>query len=136
MVNSLVSCKRRAIISKSAGYGMLTVRPVVFPRGELCRHPTMKPEEKPAITPDWYEQAFDALYPIVYARRSIEAAKAEAEFAAEQVGVTRQDDLLDLCCGSGRHLVHFLDWARSVEQLESIFQRKTVKKHLSGIAKK
>lgn len=55
---------------------------------------------------NWYERGFGALYPIVYAHRTIEAARPEAEFAARQLALSDRDSVLDLCCGSGRHMVH------------------------------
>lgn len=58
------------------------------------------------IQQDWFAHSFDALYPIVYAHRTVEAAGPEAAAAVEWLGITRQDDLLDLCCGTGRHMVH------------------------------
>lgn len=70
------------------------------------------------VAPDWYERAFDALYPIVYAHRSLEAAASEAAFVAERVGLTDRHDVLDLCCGAGRHMVHLLECARTVTGLD------------------
>lgn len=61
---------------------------------------------KKNIDSDWHATAFDALYPVVYAHRSLEAAAAEAAFAKAQLSLTRKDTVLDLCCGTGRHLVH------------------------------
>jgi ubiquinone/menaquinone biosynthesis C-methylase UbiE len=60
------------------------------------------------VTSDWFASAFDALYPVVYAHRTVEAARPECEFAAEKLRLHPNDRLLDLCCGNGRHLVHML----------------------------
>lgn len=60
------------------------------------------------ITHDWFESAFDTLYPVVYAHRTVEAARPECVFAAEHLQLQLKDRLLDLCCGNGRHLVHML----------------------------
>ena len=54
----------------------------------------------------WYETAFNALYPIIYAHRTVEAARPEAAFAAEHLGLSPDDCVLDLCCGNGRHMAH------------------------------
>lgn len=54
----------------------------------------------------WYERTFDALYPIVYAHRTVEAAAPEAAFAMAKTALGPDDAVLDLCCGNGRHLVH------------------------------
>ncbi len=63
-------------------------------------------DEPRHIPDDWYKEGFGALYPVVYAHRTVEAAAPEAAFAAAQLGLTAEDRLLDLCCGTGRHLVH------------------------------
>lgn len=57
---------------------------------------------------DWFARAFDALYPIVYAHRTVEAATAESRFAIEQLKLCDTCSVLDLCCGNGRHMVHLL----------------------------
>jgi SAM-dependent methyltransferase len=56
----------------------------------------------------WYTTAFDSLYPVLYAHRSVEAARREAAFALEQLHLRPGACLLDLCCGAGRHLVHLM----------------------------
>ncbi|MCL4693838.1 MAG: methyltransferase domain-containing protein [Candidatus Hydrogenedentes bacterium] len=58
------------------------------------------------ISPTWYEDAFGDYYEIVYAHRTIEAALPEVAFVASVLSVTREDRVLDLCCGTGRHLYH------------------------------
>jgi SAM-dependent methyltransferase len=58
------------------------------------------------IPEDWYERSFDALYPVLYAHRTVEAAEGESRFAAEKLQLRRDDRVLDLACGNGRHLVH------------------------------
>jgi len=61
------------------------------------------------IAHDWYRQSFDALYPIIYAHRTVEAALQESRFSITQTKLTARDRVLDLCCGSGRHMAHLLD---------------------------
>lgn len=73
------------------------------PRARECSVPT----RKPVIAEDWYQHSFDELYPIVYSHRSAEAAEPEALFAIEQMACEPSDTVLDLCCGNGRHMVHF-----------------------------
>jgi SAM-dependent methyltransferase len=58
------------------------------------------------IEEDWYATAFNTLYPILYAHRTVEAARPEVDFAVEQVALQPTDTVLDLCCGNGRHMVH------------------------------
>lgn len=60
----------------------------------------------PEVDHAWYATAFDTLYPLLYAHRSIEAASAEVEFAMQQLRLDHCGTLLDLCCGGGRHLSH------------------------------
>lgn len=69
------------------------------------------PDRAPHISDDWYERAFDRLYPVVYAHRTVEAAREEAYFAMELTRLTDRDCVLDLCCGNGRHLAHLCDKA-------------------------
>ena len=66
------------------------------------------PAETEGVQADWYAHAFDALYPVVYAHRTVEAAAPEAAFALNALRVTPHDRVLDLCCGNGRHMVHLV----------------------------
>ncbi len=64
------------------------------------------PTHKPTIAGNWFEDTFDTLYPLIYAHRTIEAAQAESLFAIQQLQLSRDDRVLDLCCGGGRHIAH------------------------------
>lgn len=66
----------------------------------------MHESEAPHTTREWYAHSFDALYPIIYAHRNVEAATREASFAARELGLGPDDRVLDLGCGTGRHMVH------------------------------
>lgn len=85
-------------------------------------------ERSKHISKDWYERAFDSLYPIVYAHRTVEAAREEAEFSIEQTRLTESDRVLDLCCGNGRHMAHLVEISSCVVGLD-------YSSHLLGIAK-
>jgi len=61
-----------------------------------------------AVEEDWYASAFDALYPVVYAHRTVEAAAPESAFAIQQLRLCDSCAVLDLCCGNGRHMKHLL----------------------------
>ena len=53
----------------------------------------------------WYEIAFDRLYPVLYSHRDAnEAKRAAASFAPEFSG---PGPVLDLACGGGRHMAAF-----------------------------
>ncbi len=67
------------------------------------------PRSRRPIPDNWYHQSFDALYPIVYAHRTVEAARPETLFSIQQTGLGPKDFVLDLCCGSGRHMHHLLE---------------------------
>lgn len=58
------------------------------------------------VDKNWFAEAFDALYPIVYRHRSVEAAAPEVAFAAKQLSIKPTEQVLDLCCGAGRHMHH------------------------------
>jgi len=61
-----------------------------------------------AVQKDWFAHAFDALYPVIYAHRTVESATAESAFAIDQLKLCKSCSVLDLCCGNGRHMVHLL----------------------------
>jgi SAM-dependent methyltransferase len=52
----------------------------------------------------WFQAAFGALYPVVYAHRDDAAAESEVQFAKEVLGIGPGQRVLDLACGDGRHL--------------------------------
>ena len=52
----------------------------------------------------WYETAFRGEYLDLYYHRDDEAAKGEAAFAAEALGLKEGARVLDLACGAGRHV--------------------------------
>jgi len=70
------------------------------------------------IAPDWYVRAFDDLYPLLYAHRTVEAAEPEADFAAAQLRLAGNERVLDLCCGNGRHIKHFRHRCASLTGLD------------------
>jgi SAM-dependent methyltransferase len=55
----------------------------------------------------WFQAAFGAMYPIVYAHRDDAAAAREAAFAQNVLGIGPEHRVLDLACGDGRHLAAF-----------------------------
>ena len=75
-------------------------------------------EDGASVNPCWYEEAFGESYEIIYAHRSVEAAQPEARFAAEVLRLCRDDIVLDLGCGTGRHLVHLNAYAGACAGLD------------------
>lgn len=71
-------------------------------------HAMQNSHTEAAVEEDWYASAFDALYPILYAHRTVEAATRESAFAIEQLQLCDSCSVLDLCCGNGRHMKHLL----------------------------
>jgi SAM-dependent methyltransferase len=67
---------------------------------------------------DWYERTFSELYPILYAHRTVEAAKLEAEFAVETLKINTDHAVLDMACGAGRHMVHLRNHAKRVAGID------------------
>ena len=54
---------------------------------------------------EWYEVAFDSLYPVIYEHRNIEEAEAVVEKFLPLFD--RAQPILDLACGNGRYLESF-----------------------------
>lgn len=74
--------------------------------------------QMPPVEEDWFERAFEHLYPVLYAQRSIEAAEPEVHFAVDVLRLTEDHEVLDLCCGMGRHMFHLLKYVRRVTGLD------------------
>lgn len=52
----------------------------------------------------WYEDWFNRIYLKVYAHRDIDLAETEVDFLVGVLDLRKDDPILDLCCGAGRHL--------------------------------
>ena len=74
--------------------------------------------QMPSVEDDWFEKAFEHLYPVLYANRSIEAAEPEVHFAVDALNLTEDHEVLDMCCGTGRHMYHLLRYVRRVTGLD------------------
>jgi len=53
---------------------------------------------------NWFKNAFDEDYLIVYSHRDDEEARQQIAFVVEQTNLKKGDWVLDLACGSGRHV--------------------------------
>ncbi|MCZ6792646.1 MAG: class I SAM-dependent methyltransferase [Planctomycetota bacterium] len=58
-------------------------------------------------SPAWFRRHFNEDYLVLYSGRSQEQAEREVGFIVGQLEVRRQESVLDLCCGFGRHLRAF-----------------------------
>ena len=58
----------------------------------------------PPATEPWFERAFGDLYPLIYPHRDDEAATMEVNLLVQALALPRGARVLDLCCGTGRHL--------------------------------
>lgn len=74
--------------------------------------------EQSNIAENWYHVSFDALYPMLYAHRTVQAAHPEVMFSIEHAPIRPSDCVLDLCCGEGRHMVHLIGHSRRVVGLD------------------
>jgi len=77
----------------------------------------MSPHRTP-ISENWFHASFDSLYPVVYAHRTVESAQAESLFSIVKTQLKFEERVLDLCCGSGRHLAHLLKASHHVVGLD------------------
>jgi SAM-dependent methyltransferase len=94
------------------------------------------PAQPRDIDPDWYAESFGALYPVIYAHRTVEAARAEAAFARDVTGLRADDAALDLACGTGRHLVHLAEGTERLAGLDySRDLLKVARERVHGIAR-
>ncbi len=64
----------------------------------------MPSEELLSQDRDWWADWFNEHYLDVYPHRNRESARAEAHAAIEWLRLSAENSVLDLCCGSGRHL--------------------------------
>lgn len=58
----------------------------------------------------WYSDWFNEAYLTVYSHRNPESAAAEVRAVARLLDLNKMDRVLDLCCGSGRHLHHLKEF--------------------------
>lgn len=51
----------------------------------------------------WYEEAFDDFYTIIYKNRDLNEAEKEMTSLIDFLNLKREERILDICCGMGRH---------------------------------
>ncbi|HLU50428.1 MAG TPA: class I SAM-dependent methyltransferase, partial [Planctomycetota bacterium] len=58
----------------------------------------------PVPAAEWFRRHFTPDYSLLYSRRDREEARREVAFIVDALELSREDRVLDLCCGNGRHL--------------------------------
>lgn len=66
----------------------------------------------------WYEQSFGADYLIVYKHRNLEHAYKEVKRMTEWLSLPERAEILDLCCGMGRHAMALAELGYKVTGLD------------------
>lgn len=66
----------------------------------------------------WYEESFGADYLLVYKHRDMHGAQAEARRMAAWLDLPQNAEVLDLCCGMGRHSLALADEGYRVTGLD------------------
>ena len=54
---------------------------------------------------DWYKKSFGSTYLERYSHRNKEEAQRDIEKLVQLLSIPKDEILLDLCCGAGRHLI-------------------------------
>jgi len=54
---------------------------------------------------DWYKKSFGKTYLELYSHRGKEEAQRDIERLVQWLSISKEELLLDLCCGAGRHLL-------------------------------
>jgi len=54
---------------------------------------------------EWYKDWFGKEYLLVYPHRNESEAKRQIDFLEKYVGISKDEKILDLCCGNGRHAI-------------------------------
>lgn len=68
-----------------------------------CSLSTAVPRKPQSPTP-WYVDAFDELYPLLYPHRDDASADREIGALLDWLDPAAGEDVLDVCCGTGRHM--------------------------------
>lgn len=66
----------------------------------------------------WYEQSFGADYLIVYKHRNLQHAYEEVKRMIEWLSLPQHAEVLDLCCGMGRHAMALAEFGYKVTGLD------------------
>lgn len=68
-----------------------------------------RPPAPSPTTDDWYVRSFGPLYGLLYRHRNDDQARHEARQILTLLDLHPGDRLVDVCCGTGRHLAAFCD---------------------------
>ncbi|MCL6456419.1 MAG: methyltransferase domain-containing protein [Gorillibacterium sp.] len=66
----------------------------------------------------WYEKSFGQDYLLVYKHRDMQGAQAEVHKMVEWLQLEKGADVLDLCCGMGRHSLSLTDLGYHITGLD------------------
>lgn len=66
----------------------------------------------------WYERSFGADYLIVYKHRNLQNAYEEVKRMTEWLSLPERAEILDLCCGMGRHALALAELGNKVTGLD------------------
>ncbi|MHC4664189.1 MAG: class I SAM-dependent methyltransferase [Planctomycetota bacterium] len=67
---------------------------------------------------EWFRESFGADYLRIYAHRNDDEASMQADFVEACLKPPRDSRMLDLCCGSGRHVREFADRGYNIVGLD------------------
>lgn len=85
---------------------------------------------------DWFRKSFGEYYPLVYHHKDSSGAIKEIEYLFEQLKLTGEEKVLDLCCGNGRHLEPILERGFSGYGIDLSSSLLEIAKSRNGINKK
>ena len=80
--------------------------PVPLPRGDQWAEP-LQPRPRKRGNRPWFEEVFDEDYLRTLPFLTPGQTLREAEFISDELGLPTQGQVLDLCCGYGRHAIEF-----------------------------
>lgn len=84
---------------------------------------------------EWYIEAFEEWYPIVYQHRNDKEAREQVEFVFSELNIQHNHKILDLCCGYGRHLIFLYSKSSFLVGFDlSVYLLKKAQKFLSDKA--
>lgn len=75
-------------------------------------------DKKSSAGRGWYRRAFQDDYLLVYSHRTLKEARQQVAIAIEHLPFQRGQEVLDIACGSGRHLLAFAERGAQVTGID------------------